>query len=566
MAVTDSYTKHQKIDSAEQNQPNPSKFYYHFLYKAAIVTVFLIILPLFPSQAPEFINQTVFTRSWELLHLLFVGIAISYGLFSRRNDEAEKENNSKFDNAQSYVSRLLQVSSVFDDDAEIQSGSCDENKVQTWSSQYYRNEPVVVVAQENSVVDEQRGNTSRIGEKPLLLPVRSLKSRVTDPDCVVSVNETTNANSGSLSRSNSKSGSRRFSSNSKRSRNGDVGGSDNQELEIKLKESVVLPSPIPWRSRSGRMEMKDEAEQSSSPLYTLPPSMEESEFNRVESRVSRTQTSRSSRPNSANSSPKLSPSPSLSSPKKLTPSLSSFSSESHNVEDSVKKKSFYKVSFEKDFRRSFSSESKDLNLAAETQLRSHFDGLSMGKSVWTTRCGEAMLGRGREVDGKVERKGQEANSLIGRKRVGFEDQTSFKSDRHPSRESAITKPAFGELLEEEEEDGVEKVFVDLDDEEMDSEDDDDEVGASFIEKDIEESTRHSPNNDHPTPSAGSVSDGGPDVDKKADEFIAKFREQIRLQRIESIKRSSAQISRSLASLCFAVVKHDVHFIGIPSRI
>ncbi|KAK4389536.1 hypothetical protein Sango_2290600 [Sesamum angolense] len=37
-----------------------------------------------------------------------------------------------------------------------------------------------------------------------------------------------------------------------------------------------------------------------------------------------------------------------------------------------------------------------------------------------------------------------------------------------------------------------------------------------------------------------VNDVGPDVDKKADEFIAKFREQIRLQRIESIRRSTAQ--------------------------
>ncbi|GMH22782.1 hypothetical protein Nepgr_024625 [Nepenthes gracilis] len=36
-------------------------------------------------------------------------------------------------------------------------------------------------------------------------------------------------------------------------------------------------------------------------------------------------------------------------------------------------------------------------------------------------------------------------------------------------------------------------------------------------------------------------DGAPDVDKKADEFIAKFREQIRLQRIESIKRSTKQL-------------------------
>lgn len=36
------------------------------------------------------------------------------------------------------------------------------------------------------------------------------------------------------------------------------------------------------------------------------------------------------------------------------------------------------------------------------------------------------------------------------------------------------------------------------------------------------------------------SDNGPDVDKKADEFIAKFREQIRLQRIASIRRSTPQ--------------------------
>ncbi|KAJ0433241.1 hypothetical protein HanIR_Chr17g0868071 [Helianthus annuus] len=36
------------------------------------------------------------------------------------------------------------------------------------------------------------------------------------------------------------------------------------------------------------------------------------------------------------------------------------------------------------------------------------------------------------------------------------------------------------------------------------------------------------------------SDNGPDVDKKADEFIAKFREQIRLQRIASIRKSTTQ--------------------------
>lgn len=604
MADTYSYTKHQKLVNSDQNQPNPSKFFYHFLYKAAIVTVFLIILPLFPSQAPEFINQTVFTRSWELLHLLFVGIAISYGLFSRRNDETEKDNNSsKFDNAQSYMSRLLQVSSVFDDDAEIQSGS-DEKKIQTWSSQYRRNEPVVVVAQENSVVDEQRGNSSRIGEKPLHLPVRSLKSRVSDPDCFAESASETGLDSVSLGRSNSKTGcSRRFSSNSSRSRNGDFGGLEHRELEGKLKENVVLPSPIPWRSRSGRMEMREDGDDSnnnrndkrnnnSPPLYALPPTMEESEFNRVESQVSRTQSSRSSRPNSKNSSPKLSPSPSLSSPKS---SSSSFSSESQakNAEDSVKKMSFYKSSAppppppppppplfhkssslkssscytsdgfspEKDLRRSFTNESMDLNWrvgetfggrvnsAAESQLGSQFESLSMGKSVWAIRAGgENVSGRGREIveergmNGRRERKGLETTSLIGRKRVSFEDQTSFKTEHLMSPES-VQNPILGELQEEEEEDDVaEKVFVETD-EEMDSEDDD-QIGGSFMQNDIGENTKQNPKNDQT--SSGSVSDGGPDVDKKADEFIAKFREQIRLQRIESIKRSTAQISKNMS--------------------
>ncbi|KAH7514205.1 hypothetical protein FEM48_Zijuj11G0064000 [Ziziphus jujuba var. spinosa] len=607
MADTDSYIKHQKLVNSDQNQQNPSKFYYHFLYKAAIVTVFLIILPLFPSQAPEFINQTVFTRSWELLHLLFVGIAISYGLFSRRNDETEKENNSsKFDNAQSYMSRFLQVSSVFDDDTEIQSGS-DENKIQTWSSQYYRNEPVVVVAQENSVVDEQRGSSSRISEKPLLLPVRSLKSRVPDTDGgVVSVNETS-SNSVPLGRSNSKTVPRRFSINSSRSRNGDFGGLEHQELEDKLKENVVLPSPIPWRSRSGRMEMKEDVDNNSPPLYTLPPSMEESEFNRVESRVSRTHVSRSSRPNSKNSSPKLSPSPSLSSPKKLTPS-SSLSSESQakNAEDSVKK-TFYMssppppppppppmfqrsstlkpssgyingvVSSEKEFRRSFTSESMDLNWrsgetfggrvnsAAESQLRSQFDSLSMGRSVRTIKPGENVSGRGREIvgerglNGRVERKVLETTTLIGRKRVGFEDQTSFKTE-HLSRGS-VWNPIYGEFQEQEEEEEEEEEDLAVEalietEEEMDSEDDD-QIGGSFMQNDIGENTKLSPKNE-PTPS-GSVSDGGPDVDKKADEFIAKFREQIRLQRIESIKRSSAQISKNLSR-----VQNPLHSIHPPN--
>lgn len=539
------YGKHQKL-VPEQNHENPSKFYNHFLYKVALVVVFFVILPLFPSQAPEFFNQSVITRSWELLHLLLVGIAVSYGLFSRRNDITEKENtNAKFDNAHSYVSRFLQVSSVFDDETEIPSGS-DENKVQSWSSQYYRNEPVVVVAQEHSALDEQRGNASRIGEKPLLLPVRSLKQHVPDTANIGSVNESS-ASSGSLSRSNSRSGSRRFSSKSNnKALGGEFGGLDHQELEEKLKESVVLPSPIPWRSRSGRMNVKEE-------IINSPP-MEEFELNRQESWGSRSQGSRSSRSNSMSSSPKLSPSPSLSSPKKASPSPSlSSESQAKNAEDVGRKKSFYKscpppppppppmfyksssmrpsrdgVLYEKDLRRSFSSETRDLNR-------------SNGEYVMGRVMGEYGY-----VNGNVEKNFKQAEENLvekaARKRVGF-DETSFIGTENLGHESIPNMPNsdFNGFSEEEKEDFLNSVVMESDEE---TESEDDNFGGSFIQKDIGETPKPTPRNFISASSSGS--DGGPDVDKKADEFIAKFREQIRLQRIDSIKKSSAQISRKLS--------------------
>ncbi|KAK9927625.1 hypothetical protein M0R45_024801 [Rubus argutus] len=568
----ESYTKPQKLVSSEQNHENPSKFYNHFLYKIALVVVFFVILPLFPSQAPEFINQSVITRSWELLHLLLVGIAVSYGLFSRLNEKIEKENNNtKFDNAHSYVSRILQVSSVFDDEAEISSGP-DENKVQSWSSQYFRNEPVVVVAQEHSVLDEQRDSSLILSEKPLLLPVRSLKQRVPDQDNIESVNESSSNSGGSLSRSNSRSGSRRFSSQSNKTRGGEFGGLDQQELEEKLKESVVLPSPIPWRSRSGRLEVKEE-------LVASTP-MEESEFNRLDPRGGlRPQSSRSSRSSSVSSSPKLSPSPSLSSPKKLSPAASlSSESQTKGVEDLGRKRSFHKasippppppppmfykassmrpsndeVSYEKDLRRSFTSEANNLNRSngefmmgrvnsgVETKHRlSHVDGISMGKSVRTTRAGEQGY-----VDGKLGQSRKEVGSNLvekaTRKRVGF-DESSFWTEKLSHESSTPNSSAFEEFSEgDEKEDIFDKVVMESD-EETESEDDNIEGGS--VPKDIGESPKPSPRPYEPV--SGSASDGGPDVDKKADEFIAKFREQIRLQRIDSIKKSSAQISRNLS--------------------
>lgn len=558
MADTNFYTKHQ-----QQNQANPSKFYSHFLYKALIVIIFLVILPLFPSQAPEFINQTLNTRGWEFVHILFVGIAVSYGLFSRRNDEAEIENNnhSKFDNAQLYVSRFLQVSSVFDDEADSPARS-DGNKVQTWSNQYYRNQPVVVVAEENSALDkEQRGASSRIGEKPLLLPVRSLKSRVIDANVNETSKESTGV-SGSVRRSSSNSDSKRFSRNSSKGRSGEFGCSDYQELEEKLKDNVVLPSPIPWRSRSGRMELKEEAD--SPPLYTLPPSMEESEY----TRSFKAPVSQSPRRNST-SSPKLSPSPSMSSPKKFSPSPS-FSSETQGkiAEDFVRKKSFHRspppppppppppmirksssmkpsstdiddgLFVGKDLKRSFISEPKDLSWGAN---------LSMPKSVRATRSNDSLaetwkdkeFGNGFNSKAEKRSKELEASSMErrGRKTVGF-DQSSIKTERL-KRESVTfePQPTFMEFPEEDQKEEFARSLAMESDEYSETEDDDDTAESSFGSGVAGSSSKVEA-------ISSNASDGGPDVDKKADEFIAKFREQIRLQRIESIKKSSAMISRN----------------------
>ncbi|KAH1189155.1 hypothetical protein GmHk_20G056981 [Glycine max] len=106
----------------------------------------------------------------------------------------------KFDTAQTLVSRFLQVSLFFEDEGEIPVES-DEIKVQTWSSQHYRNEPVVVVAA--PWLQKYSSFHYQSGEQPLLLPIRSLKSRLSEEDIDVQ----------SL---NMLMSSKRFSSNSNR--------------------------------------------------------------------------------------------------------------------------------------------------------------------------------------------------------------------------------------------------------------------------------------------------------------------------------------------------------------
>ncbi|CAH8307144.1 unnamed protein product [Eruca vesicaria subsp. sativa] len=171
------------------------------LCKSVLLGMFLLALPLFPSQAPNFVGETVLTKFWELIHLLFVGIAVAYGLFSRRNVESsnvELRMSCVDESSLSYVSRILQVSSVFNEEEEeevenpcsfvdvrsdkIALASVEErnqseygeiNQVQSWSSQYFQGRSKVVVA---------RPAYGHVVHQSLGLPVRSLRSALRDRD------------------------------------------------------------------------------------------------------------------------------------------------------------------------------------------------------------------------------------------------------------------------------------------------------------------------------------------------------------------------------------------------
>ncbi|RDX99396.1 hypothetical protein CR513_17553, partial [Mucuna pruriens] len=482
---------------AKHLQQDPNKFYYHFMYKAALVLIFFVILPMFPSQAPEFINQSLLTRNWELLHLLFVGVAVSYGLFSRRNHETEKDNNSKFDTAHSLVSRFLQVSSLFEDENAVES---DETKVQTWTNQHYRNDPVVVVAPHHSTFDHQTE------EKPLLLPVRSLKSRLSDEPHhdlhVQTLNRSTSSKRFSSkfnrnahveaddvdvdvqSLNRSTTTSKRFSTNF--NKNAQVEGA---RVEDKKKENVVLASPIPWRSR---MEPKQEQLDDASTMMILP--------SKDESRPANSQTSRaSSRANSFSSSESL----------------------AKNAEDSVRKKGFYKSCPPPP------PPPPPMMFHKSVSMKPFNEGPSFDKELKRSFTSE----RGKKSDGEKQ----------------YMQRTSFRSDKFMGHASV---PLVSEAVEKKES-FLDKVLVESDDDDDDDEDDEEEEEDEDMETEDEDVgggrisivQKGPPDGEE----SSKIGDEGPDVDKKADEFIAKFREQIRLQRIESIKRSTRSARNSSRS-------------------
>ncbi|KAG2325442.1 hypothetical protein Bca52824_008170 [Brassica carinata] len=193
MASPNPYAKHPsppRSTVAATPPPSVSPAGGGFLCKSVLLGMFILALPLFPSQAPDFVGETVLTKLWELIHLLFVGIAVAYGLFSRRNVESNVESRMSCvdESSLSYVSRILQVSSVFDHEEEeelLESSSLvvkemnkseygETNQVQAWNSRYFQGRSKVVVARPAYGLD------GHVVHQSLGLPVRSLRSGLRD--------------------------------------------------------------------------------------------------------------------------------------------------------------------------------------------------------------------------------------------------------------------------------------------------------------------------------------------------------------------------------------------------
>ncbi|CAA0395519.1 unnamed protein product [Arabidopsis thaliana] len=457
------------IQLGNKEDQNPRKFYSRFIFKALILTVLCAVVPVFLSQTPELANQT---RLLELLHLVFVGIAVSYGLFSRRNyDEGGSSNSdhNKADhhnnNSHSYVPKILEVSSVFNVGHESESepsddSSRDHRKFQTWKNKYHMKIPEVETRFVDRVSSENR-------EKPLLLPVRSLNySRVSD---------SSGDNSGRWEKVRSK-----------------------RELLKTLGDdnSDVLPSPIPWRSRSSS---SSSSSSSSKEVESLP--------------SVKNLTTVESQPLIKN----LTPSSSFSSPRKSNP-IPNLASEFHPSPPPPPPPppplpAFYNSSSRKDHPGIYRVERRESSVHKTKFAGGEFHPPPPPPPPPPVEYYKSPPTKFR-LSNERRKSSEQKMKRNAPKKVWWSDpiveskeQDTEKNDQRSNLGSkAVEESENGEQRRGENEihDEVEKKIVE-------------EEGVSEI-------------------------NNGSDVDKKADEFIAKFREQIRLQRIESIKRSTNKIS------------------------
>ncbi|CAN6294269.1 unnamed protein product [Urochloa humidicola] len=502
--------------AAQQQQAAVASVLQSFPFRAAVLALCVALLPLLPA-APEAgaaggAGQAFLAKACELLHLLFVGIAVSYGLFSRKNTAADHGlaaagAGSEKDGAAAaaapemakadarYAWRMFRDSMApFDDDdeeyvlPESPSPGGGREKMRSWNAVHHRPEdPVVVVS---------GGAGGRNGQTPLSLPVRALKPQPAAQD------------GGGTPRALPRRGS-----HFQESPNGGAGG------------ETVLPSPIPWRSRSGRLDAAGRAASPSpspSPKRLSPASSLARETLAKASEEEYYATKRRS-PYRSSSSSISSPPPAPPPPPPPflvhgyhRPAVERRAAVAKSFKEELQDHSMRGRADEEDHYSAYSYSSSN---SSPAKPRNSFDGgggsssASVGKSVRTIRASRepaAFQAQSQELP-------DDAGDVGDRDAVGvqgLEESYGYRAYQSIPRfqyERSVSDPILG------------GVAVSSDDTE--SSDDDDDGGAY--------STRTNSPRESTTPEVDEN-----EVDKKAEEFIARFREQIRRQRIESIKKSA----------------------------
>lgn len=391
-----------------------------------------------------------------------------------------------------------------------------KNVNQAWCSQYLKGESVVVVSNGKYFL----GGSSDF--KPLNLPVRSLRSRAVDNDKPELKN-------------------RHESSTKLEAKSNDdvkvvkIRGVVPMNLEKKFEEAAGA-SLIPWRSRSGRMENGEETNNPKPPAHCRPHSVGEFEFEHLKSRSCRG-SKFSGSPELASSKvenmerhkvfsvshPKIAPlnaEASFSGAKTRPISIGASSDMNRlgNLENNKKDSGDHceeKVGKGKQAIESLDSDTKSSGLAKV---------LSRAKSVRTIKPSRYIMNQKEQspsqIDGQLGRmcNQSEANSLV--KRGRGEEPENPPADHQNQEFDRIfplpkPKPTLSEFHNEEKRD--------VDDRNVRESEEDRE--SEFDKNSNEEDNRTNIDNDAELE--------GSEVDRKAGEFIAKFREQIRLQKTSS---------------------------------
>lgn len=236
------------VSPIQRRQENNTGKISGIVLKGVFFAIVMALLPLIQKQSPQlmhYTNNPSITRSWDLIPLLVVGLAVSYGLIARRPAAvAEKDENEEISvqGTQDYVQNMFDFASVFDD---INSG--DDVVLTKNRSMWRPEEPLHVIA------DNEKENVT---EKPLLLPIRSLKHSLSNPQAFDFLCEKENADVSSSTpamAAAAQSNSKPWKSEVRR--NGELFSVESGNFEEELSnildndEPAVFRSPIPWSSR-----------------------------------------------------------------------------------------------------------------------------------------------------------------------------------------------------------------------------------------------------------------------------------------------------------------------------